>query len=181
MRTTDHGTQTAAPSPSDPDLADFAAELGLGSAAAGGGGGDHQVGDPIQPGPRKVPSPAGADMPAAEILPPALIDEAVPARRTPGRPLGSGNRSLVTEKRIKQHNNARTFLDNVVRGGMIKAATKTGNRIREWCFPTVQERIRAAEIQLRDAGAVLASQAAEAGVAMGPMAIVNISINGRQP
>ena len=51
---------------------------------------------------------------------PALIAEAMPARPR-GRPPGSGNRSLVTEKRIRQHNNARSFLDRVVKGGKIKA------------------------------------------------------------
>lgn len=71
-----------------------------------------------------------------EIIPP----------RPRGRPLGSGNRSLVTEKRVRQHNNARSFLDKVVKGGKIKAALKVGNQIREWAFPTVQERLRAAEI-----------------------------------
>ncbi len=112
---------------------------------------------------------------AAEVLP-ALVAEAMPARPR-GRPLGSGNRSLVTEKRVRQHNNARGFLDKVVKGGKIKAALKVGSQIREWCFPTVAERIKAAEIQLRDASAVQAVQAAEAGVQMGPAAVINIQIN----
>ena len=106
---------------------------------------------------------------AVEVLP--------PKPRRPGRPPGSGNRSLVTEKRIVQHNNARSFLDTVIKGGRIKAALKVGNKIREWCFPTVAERIKAAEIQLRDASAVQAVQAAEAGMTMGPLAVVNIQIN----
>jgi hypothetical protein len=106
---------------------------------------------------------------AVEVLP--------PRPRYAGRPRGSGNRSLVTEKRVRQHNNARSFLDNVVKGGKIKAALKVGGKLRQWCFPTVAERIKAAEIQLRDAAAVQAVQAAEAGMTMGPLAVVNIQIN----
>jgi hypothetical protein len=113
----------------------------------------------------------------AAVALPALAEEAVPVRRKAGRPPGSTNKSLVTEKRIRQHNNARSFLDRIVKGNKIKAAEKTGGKVRVWCYPTPQERLRAAEIQLRDAAAVQAVQAAEAGVTMGPAAIVNIQIN----
>ena len=100
---------------------------------------------------------------ASEVLPP----------RPRGRPPGSGNRSLVTEKRIMQHNRARSFCAKVVGGGRIKAAGQTGGKERVWCFPTIKERLKAAEILSRDASML---EAAQNGLVVGQAMIVNIQI-----
>jgi hypothetical protein len=118
---------------------------------------------------------AVVSVPEAEVLP-ALAEEAVPERRRVGRPKGSGNKSLVTERRIRQHNDARSFLHRVVKGGKIKAAVKTGDKVRQWCVPTVPERLKAAEYLLRDAHIVDAAAAGFPGGAVTPAMVVNIQI-----
>jgi hypothetical protein len=99
----------------------------------------------------------------------ALRDEKMPAkpRRKAGRPPGSFNKSLITERRIRQHHQARSFLAKVIKGGKIKSAEKTGGKTRVWAFPTLVERLRAAELQLRDSAVVAAVMAAESGTPLG--------------
>jgi hypothetical protein len=83
----------------------------------------------------------------------------------------------VTEVRLRQHGQARSFLAKVVRGGRVKAAVKTGDKMRQWVCPTITERLKAAEMQLRDVAIVAAIQSAEQGT---PLSATLDALNGPQ-
>ena len=69
---------------------------------------------------------------------------------TGGRRLGVPNRiNQVTREYVIREGAPLAFLCSVVRGKRITAAAEQGDNKREHCFPTLDQRIRAAEVLSR--------------------------------